>query len=759
MDDVAATATRAPKALKLTRRALLGSFFLTGAYLVASRKIASLSFEGPAAAAAPLASKPLVDAHCHIFNVRDVPVAEFMSNVLIREKLYGRYGRSVGNAVKMFAGSVLGKVDAKGSWWQSATDAKVVRLLTYIHQVLAEQTMTIDSEIEELRQLATAGKTIDYTVPDFETDAARLREIMITLPKATGFEDIRDVIESDLITRIITILSKKEEEEDEEVVAAGPLPPEKEVDAKLLKRLLELVKYKTDAQRNWAAHDIARLTYSAPGNDSAIAAYLRFLVSSTHRRVEILAQANELFGSVGDLLPGSNVRVFTPSSIDFDCWLRGLPRSEQTQKQAVVLSPLSKQAEFYGLLAKAQPQGMWVHHFMGYDPLRHAVSMFDETREANGVSVCSDTQRKANEKEWPSGIEDPLTILQNAVLKHGCVGAKLYPPMGFRAFANAEIDKDKRKVWRLDGLKRRVSPFGPLMIRTQEAFCREFRGQPGDRLGPLLDFALQRFYKFCLDEDVAIMAHCSRTQGSFGLVGSEKARDAGAWDPRAKRYNSQFRPHLAAERASPEHWIKLLKSTGPNGETYANLRLNFAHAGGIWCIGAVRGQGEIDKANRDELRTVCEFTSSWTEGPTWFHRIAHFVGSEPTRYPNVYCDIADWSDPVGDAPQAEFVARELVRVIARFPAMRNRILYGSDWLCMGTKARYQDYFNKMHALLAKALSENDKTKAQAGEIMADIFGRNAIRYLGLPQGQKTRDRLEAFYGGRRDLSVFDELLS
>jgi hypothetical protein len=724
--------------------------------LAAGRRLIS-SLQTPSAFAAPLASKPLVDAHCHIFNVRDVPVAEFMSSVLIREKLYGQYGRSVGNAVKMFAGSVLGKINAKGGWWLTATDAKVIRLLTYVHHVLALHTVTIETEIDQLKQLAREGRRISYGVPDAAADAERLRQIMVALPKGTGFEDIRDVIESDAISRLVTMMSAKEDEAPEADATPDASNPGSEVDAAIVRRLVDLVKNKNPSQRAWAAKDIARLTYSKEGDDSAIAAYLRFLVSSTHRRVEILAQANELFSGVDPTASVSPVRMFTPSTVDYEFWLRGLPRSATSAAQSVPLSSLAKQAEFFGLLSKLQPEGVWVHGFVGYDPLRHAVSMFDESREANGDSVCTDKQRRANEKEWPSGIEDPLTILQNAVLKHGCVGAKLYPPMGFVPIGNAELDKDRRKIWRLDGLTRRVSPFGPLMIRTQEAFCRELRGQPGERLGPLLDFALQRFYKFCLDNDVAIMAHCSRGQGSFGLVGSEKARASASWDPRAKKYPSQFRPHLAAERASPEHWIKLLTSTGPEGESYANLRFNFAHAGGIWCLGAVRSQGEYDNTLRDELSSICEFTSSWTEGPTWFHRIANFIGSNPDRYPNVYADIADWSAPVTDPGQAELAARELVRLVARYPVLRYRLLYGSDWLCMGTRMRYLVYFTKMQQVLAKALGENEETKAQAGEILADIFGRNAVRYLGLTQGKKTRERLETFFGGARDFSVFDEL--
>lgn len=741
-----------------SRRFVLGSLALTGGYLTVGRSLDQLTLGTPEArAAAPLASKPLIDAHCHIFNCRDVPVAEFMSRVQLREQLYNSYGRTGANAVRSFLSEILGQVDGADNWWISAVDAKVLRVLSYIHALLAEHTPTLEAEIATLETMLNEGKTLDYKVPTASADAEKLRSILTALPEARGYGDIRQQIESRGIARLIAALSQTERAETLEDAAADQEESAgRAIDRKIVGHLVELVKHENRNARSATALKIAQLVYyDRNAEASAIVGYLRFLVSNTHSRVEILAQANEVFSGAGTRAPGSNVRVFTPATLDYTFWLRGLPRSRGTfAEPPVALPSIPEQTKLYGLIAKLQPKDVWVHGFVGYDPLRHAVAMFDELKDApDGNSVCSDEAAQANAGRWPGATENPLIHLRQAITQHGCVGAKLYPPMGFRPIDNEGIDKKRGQTWKLDGQQRSASPFGPLAATSESFFCRELPGQAGTRLGPLLDRALRQFYRFCLDEDVAIMAHCSRTQGSFGLIATDKRNSP---DPRDWRRSQKAFPHLAAERAAPEYWFELLAKPRRGAQDYSKLRLNFAHAGGVWCLGAVRGGADLDRPLKAQLSQHCDFTS-WSEGPTWFHQIARFIGANAERCPNLYADLADWAEPVVGSEQAELTAIELTRLIAKYPVLRYRLLYGSDWLCMGTHTRYRGYFAKMYDLLGNALAKNSGTSSAAAEIMADIFGRNAVRFLGLTQGQKTRERLENFFGPGRDFSVFDEL--
>lgn len=740
-----------------SRRFMLGSLALAGGYLAVGRSLDQLTFGTPEArAAAPLASKPLIDAHCHIFNCRDVPVAEFMSRVQLREQLYASYGRTGANAVRSFLSAVLGKVEGEDNWWISAVDAKVLRILSYLHALLAEHTPTLESEIATLEAMLNEGKTLDYKVPTASADAEKLRSILTALPEARGYGDIRQQIESRGIARLIAALSEADRAETLEEAADADESAGRAIDRKIVGHLVDIVKQENRNARSAIALKIAQLVYYDRNADaSAVVGYLRFLVTNTHSRVEILAQANELFAGASTRAPGSKVRVFTPATLDYTFWLRGLPRSRGTfAEPPVALPSIPEQTRLYGLIARLQPQDTWVHGFVGYDPLRHAVAMFDELKDAHdGKSVCSDAEARANAAWWAGTTENPLIHLRQAITEHGCVGAKLYPPMGFRPINNEEIDKKRGQTWKLDGQSRSASPFGPLAAMNSSFFCRELPGQTGTRLGPLLDRALRQFYRFCLDEDVAIMAHCSRTQGSFGLIATDKRNSP---DPRDWRRSSKAYPHLAAERAAPEYWFELLKKPRRGAQDYSKLRLNLAHAGGVWCLGAVRDGAKLDKAAKESLTKYCDFTR-WSDGPTWFHQIAAFTGENEERCPNLYADLGDWSDPVAGGVDAERTAIELTRLIAKYPALRYRLLYGSDWLCMGTKTSYRGYFAKMYDLLGNTLAKNSGTSSAAGEIMADIFGRNAVRFLGLTQGQKTRERLENFFGGERDFSVFDEL--
>lgn len=85
--------------------------------------------------------------------------------------------------------------------------------------------------------------------------------------------------------------------------------------------------------------------------------------------------------------------------------------------------------------------------------------------------------------------QSPMDFVQNA-MSRGCIGVKIYPPIGFAPCGNANQGPD---FWN--------RPWLPDEIRQDKDF------------GSHLDSVLCRFYSWCLMNDVPIMAHTSPSEG------------------------------------------------------------------------------------------------------------------------------------------------------------------------------------------------------------------------------------------------------
>jgi hypothetical protein len=120
--------------------------------------------------------------------------------------------------------------------------------------------------------------------------------------------------------------------------------------------------------------------------------------------------------------------------------------------------------------------------------------------------------------------EDPMALVQDAVLNRGHIGVKIYPPMGFRPLNNAGLPAN---FWE-------ESPLEPRLKRPD--------------LGANLDAALRVLYTWCTANDVPIMAHTAPSN-----VTMAKSKE---------------------EIMAPACWAPLVEN-----EEFAGLRVNFAHFG------------------------------------------------------------------------------------------------------------------------------------------------------------------------------------
>ena len=218
---------------------------------------------------------------------------------------------------------------------------------------------------------------------------------------------------------------------------------------------------------------------------------IEFLTRLLATRYQNAARLIEIYGASGDGSAGegqAGITIFTPSLMDMGLWL-GNPSPYRMSDQVAVMSKIARLWE-----GRILP-------FISYDPWRQAFG-------AEGGADCG----------------KPLQWVQEAVEKHGFVGVKIYPQMGFYPIGNRDEKSwpKKRQTWKA------LNPAGK----------RDF--------GAKLDNALEELYLWCEKNAVPLMAHGSKSMGAAGGYG---------------------------KRGAPKYWAKVL-------ERHRKLRLNLGHFGG-----------------------------------------------------------------------------------------------------------------------------------------------------------------------------------
>jgi predicted TIM-barrel fold metal-dependent hydrolase len=113
------------------------------------------------------------------------------------------------------------------------------------------------------------------------------------------------------------------------------------------------------------------------------------------------------------------------------------------------------------------------------------------------------------------------------------------------------------------------------------------------------------------------------------------------------------------------------------------------------------------------------------------------------RYPNVYADLSNSALVYDDAFAGRLQAL-LGELFARHPRLKRRLMYGSDWWLSMLDPDAGRAVDRFRAVLGRLLGPEE---------MADLMGRNALRFLGLldeqnrPRAGAAARRLRAFYAG------------
>ena len=200
-----------------------------------------------------------------------------------------------------------------------------------------------------------------------------------------------------------------------------------------------------------------------------------------------------------------------------------------------------------------------------------------------------------------------------------------------------------------------------------------------------LDGALAALYAYCETAEIPIMTHASA----------------------ANEYGLGLHTLVA-----PEHWRPVL-------ERHPKLRLNLAHFGHDYGVAAHGAPKETAGA--------------------WIYQAAALI----ERYPNVYADLSN-SPLVYDAAYAVRLVALLSDVMARYPKVKRRLMYGSDWWLSSLDQDSEAAVAKFRSTFGILLPPDG---------VADVMGRNALRFLGLlddagrPRAGAAAGRLTRFYGG------------
>lgn len=314
-------------------------------------------------------------------------------------------------------------------------------------------------------------------------------------------------------------------------------------------------------------------------------------------------------------------KLMTPALIDYSRWLQDEPAST-----------LLDQIEVFDRIQRLS-RDIRIHSFMAYDPWRQIMPV------AAPQTLTS------------------LELCQLAIREKGFAGIKLYPPMGFRATGNTELEPD--------------------------AFPERARAIP--RFAAKLDTAMEELFIWCVSEDVPVMAHAAPTNQAGDYY---------------------------ALRADPKWWDAVLSKP-----KFRNLRLNLAHFGGFETAHTAEGIA-VEKS--------------------WEWKIGAMI--RDGRYPNLYADLSYLSEFLGansTTREREALTGAMRTFVRTFDPEVMHLMYGSDWIMLGREPEH----GRMPEKMLRLVSDIGLSKAQSDR----FFGGNALRFLGLSEPGRARDRLSDYY--------------
>jgi predicted TIM-barrel fold metal-dependent hydrolase len=314
----------------------------------------------------------LADVHCHIFNITDLPAAEFVQHAFLESEGLGDY-----------AGEALKLVDHLLTLFTPTPDDEWNYLERHDLKDLSS-IATIAPETDERRVGALAQFIIARHGAVFgrRTPADALRDVQIqAAPAAERF--LRSFYARARENKAISL----------------NLPIEANATA-IARTALTLPQVYLAPRNNGSVGIGGGFDCPSPTDTDHLLYTVRWAFFFTYYRHELLAELMRLQG-------GKTQRIYTPSLNDFDYWLQDDKSKKKPSAQADQIRVMAR-------IAKMKWQNALVQPVCAFDPLRQIVD------ERLG-------KPNAEQAEW---------VVRDAVENQGAVGIKIYPPMGYRPWRN-----------------------------------------------------------------------------------------------------------------------------------------------------------------------------------------------------------------------------------------------------------------------------------------------------------------------------------
>lgn len=583
-----------------------------------------------------IAKTPIVDVHGHIFNASDLPIMEWLNEVELEAKI-----------------SEAGVPDNV----KSVVDG-FLRGLTNLN---------FQSTIEKLRMavpaaVESAALDVILKSPDKRGDFLDARG----RPSPRFYQQmIREALkiqtpESTAFLRLACEIASKDS-------VGNPLPTKYTID--MLRRSNSARSIDIVGSRYFnAVTKREQLNCTINGTERVVNQITHFSQSMTRPRLFNMANWGHEYSAVAmdaariDATATNGFpQLMVPAILDVDFWLRYEREGKKKVRAPELLaqrSPIADQVDVTSRISALNP--VTLAPFVGFDPWRQVDDQAHNARA--GV-----TPRKA-----------ALDVVKEAIEKKGFVGVKLYPVMGFRPMGNAEFDSAGKDD----------EPFPPYLKANARL------AQYAEGFGQKLDDAMSELFRFCHDNEVPIMAHCTDSKGAFEATFKGETR-------------------RSSERSHPKYWRPLLLP-GKNGETpkYPSLRLNLAHM----AFGTGEHGGE----------------ASWAVG----------IKELLENCPNVFGDASYFSDILSEGTAKKHcgaLGRFAKTTVAYFKqsdgapySCYDKVMYGSDWYMPAMQRNFETFLNVMSRAYFDAVAKGTTgDKREQSELTKCFLSSNALRFLGI----------------------------
>ncbi len=434
-----------------------------------------------------LASTPIIDVHCHIFNATDIPAYQFMEQVVGLKEAFDNFNKH--NGTKSIYQINKSQVDA--IYDDAKTEFSELLKLIRTHEWIAGSVAKGGSSYPLDRLLLT---------PSYWQEMALLNDV----------KGPQDLTLDGVPLRLVRTVARRYRRDPGDQHYYSYLREWIAYIPKDWDRGLGLSDELVKAAANRMSLQNSKLQTNSP----VLKNHLRFITPMCQTRTENFLRLRDQFKVYG-AAKSDITRLFTPALVDFEYWLDGpqTPKAAANKPSLIEAkgqdvkrigtnlvhvkrepTTIKQQVEMMGMIARKFPGEC--HSFFGFCPWRQA---------------------HANHLEKTTGqpqYESPLRLLKSAIVKDGFVGVKLYPPMGFRPRNNKLVETRADKTLR-DQIKYHMFPkhlYQPGRFKYADAkkpgeSLNDWKIRQSTAFGELLDEALDQLFSFCIEYNVPIMAH------------------------------------------------------------------------------------------------------------------------------------------------------------------------------------------------------------------------------------------------------------